>query len=285
MRTIKTTTKIGLARVAQRAVMAWRALLGKGAEAVVTRRGVRWALDLREGIDFSIWLLGSFEPGTVAAYLRQLVPGDTVIDVGANIGAHTLHFARAVGDSGRVVAFEPTDFAFAKLRRNIELNPHFAPRIVAVQGMLRASGSGHAAEPVYSSWPLSRETDVHPMHLGRLMSCAGASAGSLDSYVERLGLARLDLIKIDVDGFECEVLDGAVDTLRRFRPRLIMEICPYALDERQAGNVERLCDLISRAGYVLKDMDSGASLPLDAARIRGMIPPGASLNVIGVPSP
>jgi FkbM family methyltransferase len=198
--------------------------------------------------------------------------------------AHTLVFARAVGEKGLVVAFEPTDFAFAKLRRNIGLNPGLAPRIVPVQGMLRDAAGGNAAEPVYSSWPLSSEPGVHPIHLGRLMSCDGASAGALDSYVAGLGLAKADLIKIDVDGYECDVIDGAMDTLRRFRPRLVMEICPYALDERQGGSIERLCGLIARAGYSLQDIASGASLPADPRRIRDMIPPGASLNVICVPA-
>ncbi len=97
------------------------------------RRGVAWTLDLREGIDFSIWLLGAFELSTVRAYQRILRPGAIVLDIGANIGAHTLHLARAVGTEGKVWAIEPTDYAMGKLKTNIALNPELAPRIVGCQ--------------------------------------------------------------------------------------------------------------------------------------------------------
>ena len=97
---IKTKQKILLARWVQLLVMAARRLAGRGPSTQVTRQGIRWAQDLREGIDFSIWLLGSFEPETVRCYQRLIRPGDVVLDIGANIGAHTLPLARAVGPSG-----------------------------------------------------------------------------------------------------------------------------------------------------------------------------------------
>lgn len=86
----------------------------------VRRDGIHWDLDLSEGIDFAIFLLGGLELRTLRLYRRLVQPGDTVLDVGANIGAHALPLARLVGASGRVVAFEPTQFAFCKLQRNLE---------------------------------------------------------------------------------------------------------------------------------------------------------------------
>src|ERR1700732_2573671 len=113
---LTTRQKIALARTVQRPVIAWRGLATLGPVTTVRRRRVRWTLDLREGIDFSIWLLGAFELATVRAYERIVRPGDTVLDIGANIGAHVLHLARAVGAEGKVWAIEPTDYAINKLK-------------------------------------------------------------------------------------------------------------------------------------------------------------------------
>src|SRR5688572_20988587 len=107
-RLFSTAQKVGLAKMASRVVLSCRKLLGRPAQAQFVRDGIRWQLDLREGIDFSIYLLGSFEPATVRAYRRIVKPGQTVLDIGANIGAHTLPLARLVGPGGRVIAFEPT---------------------------------------------------------------------------------------------------------------------------------------------------------------------------------
>ena len=92
---LTTKTKIALAGLAYRAIAMSRGLVGKGKQVEVRRGGVRWCLDLNEGIDFSIYLLGAFEKST-AATLRSLVkPGDTVLDIGANVGAHTLGLAQS----------------------------------------------------------------------------------------------------------------------------------------------------------------------------------------------
>src|SRR6185436_2807994 len=107
---LNTSRKIIFARWLSRAVIFLRRLTGRGAEIAVRRSGVLWHVDLNEGIDFSIWLLGGFEPRTLKQYEELVKPGAIVIDVGANVGAHTLPFARLVGPSGRVLAVEPTQW-------------------------------------------------------------------------------------------------------------------------------------------------------------------------------
>ena len=86
--------KIFIARQLNRVLRIARRLVGRDMRTVCDRRGVRWALDLDEGIDLSIYLLGAYEPRTLHAYTRHIRPGAVVFDIGANIGAHTLHFAR-----------------------------------------------------------------------------------------------------------------------------------------------------------------------------------------------
>src|SRR6266850_1982257 len=121
---LSTKTKIRLATFLSRSVRAVRRMAGAKNDLVVVQRGgLRWQLDLNEGIDFSIYLLGAFERSAISTYRRLIPPAAVVLDIGANVGAHTLHLARAVGEDGRVYAFEPTVYAFDKLQRNLALNP------------------------------------------------------------------------------------------------------------------------------------------------------------------
>jgi len=107
-----------------------------------------------EGIDFSIYLLGAFERSTVRALQKLVIPGSVVFDIGANIGAHTLGLARSVGPAGRVFAIEPSDFAFAKLKRNLALNPELESRTHAHQILLAAEIEALLPPTIYASWPL-----------------------------------------------------------------------------------------------------------------------------------
>src|SRR3954452_9474462 len=112
---MKTVYKIGAARMIYRAVHAGRALLGRTDRDIVVRDGISYDLDLSQGIDFAIYLGNIYERQTRAALRKLVSPGVLVLDIGANIGAHTLDLARQVGADARVLAFEPTDYAFRKL--------------------------------------------------------------------------------------------------------------------------------------------------------------------------
>jgi len=276
---LTTKTKVFLAGLAYQFISLGRGMAGKSDSVIVERHGIRYHLDLNEGIDFSIYLLGAFEPGTRKT-LRALVnPGDTVFDIGANVGAHTLTLAESVSRSGKVFAFEPADFAFDKLQRNLALNPELAPRTFPQQIVLAAKPSEQPEPEIYASWPLESGAAVHPKHRGRLVSAARARVDTLDAFVAHQGLARLDLIKIDVDGHELPVFQGAAETLRRFHPVLVMEMSPYIHAER-GHNFADFVALLKNSGYALTDADNGRPVPLDATQLERLIPDGASINVV-----
>src|SRR5262249_11173274 len=146
-----------------------------------------------------------------------------VFDIGANIGAHTLGLARSVGYDGRVFAFEPADFAFAKLKRNLALNPELEARTCVHQNLLATEPAAPTQPEIYASWPLKTRDPVHPKHRGRLVAAHGASVDSIDNFSMRAGISRLNLMKLDVDGQEMPVLRGGLGTLAKFRPTLVME--------------------------------------------------------------
>jgi FkbM family methyltransferase len=281
---LTTKTKIQLASVLSRGVRFVRRIAGTKNDLVeVKRDNLRWQLDLNEGIDFSIYALGVFERSTVMTYRRLVCPGDVVLDIGANIGAHTLHLARLVGNEGRVLAFEPTLYAFNKLQRNLALNADIASRVTVEQIMLTDRADETMEVEVYSSWPLDGGRGLHAKHLGRPEALTGSRTERLDDYLTNAGIKRLDFVKLDVDGFECHVLGGGLTALKMFRPVILMELSPYVLSERGRSSAQ-LVSILKQAGYSLFRLDGKTELPDDAGLLQKLVPDGSSLNVIARPA-
>ncbi|MBB2754713.1 UNVERIFIED_ORG: FkbM family methyltransferase [Rhizobium aethiopicum] len=276
---LSTSNKILIARSLSKAVLFVRGCVGLPATVIAKRRGINWSLDLRDGVDFAIYLLGGFEVRTLDRYRELIGDGDIVLDIGANVGSHTLPLAQLVGVAGRVISFEPTAHAFAKQKANISLNPTLAQRIDAHQMMLMASAAEAMPEAVYSSWPLEVAEDLHSEHHGRLMSTQGARLGTLDETLRDLGVGKVDFIKLDVDGNELAVLLGAAVTLKEFQPRIMLELAPYVYAENP-GDFDRLLELLWEGGYEIGEMASGRKLPEDADKVRAMIPEGGGMNVL-----
>ncbi len=273
--------KVWIASRLYRVIATARSIAGCSPETRVRRRGLHWQLDLREGIDFSIFLLGAFEPSTLRAYTALLRPGAVIFDIGANIGAHTLHFARLAGPNGRVYAFEPTDFAFTKLKRNIALNPELAPRILPVQAFLVDRADALAPITVSSSWPIDVAAKAGNEHGGQPQALNNAVALTADQFCQQHGIAHIDLVKIDVDGNELTVLRGFEETLRRLRPRILMEFAPfvYARPEDFTELIQRLDAL----GYRIQTEDGRHDLPSEPALLLRRIPHGAIVNALLTP--
>jgi FkbM family methyltransferase len=276
---MKTIHKIAAARAIYRVVRAGRSVLGRGDREVVVRGGITYELDLFQGIDFAIYLANSYERQTRLALSRLVTPSSLVLDIGANIGAHTLHLAQLVGASGRVIAFEPTDFAFRKLCRNLELNPALETRVTPCHCFLTERDEDQVPSTIYSSWPLARDAGLHAQHLGREMRTEAARARSLDSVLTELADRKVGLVKLDVDGFECDVLRGATKLLRETRPIFVMELAPYVLEEH-GTSLEQLLSFFIPNGYSFYEERNGKPLPSTARELQRMIADGAGINAI-----
>jgi FkbM family methyltransferase len=232
--------------------------------------GIKFELDLREVIDASLYYSGTFEEDSEKAIASLVGPGMTVLDIGANIGYHTFALARLVGPQGLVVAIEPTAHAFAKLTRNASLNAFGNIRCLNLGLGDRDLGVVDAG--FQSSYRLDGKDTVEQERI---------EIETLDSVVDREKLARLDFIKMDVDGYEGKVFTGAERTLARFQPRILFEFCPAGM--RHVGDdPEKLLGQIEAAGYLLRD-EHGRTIT-DPRHFHAQIPNGNSANLVAIPA-
>jgi FkbM family methyltransferase len=144
--------------------------------------------------------------------------GDVVIDAGGCWGDTSLQFACAAGPEGHVYTFEFVPSNLGVMRRNIEINPHLAPRITLVQHPVGAQSGDKMF--FLENGPASRVASTKVDD--RYIEC---EILSIDRLVATRNIGKVDFIKMDVEGSELDALKGAEDTIRRFRPKLA--ICIY----------------------------------------------------------
>lgn len=269
-----------MARLASKIICFCRGMVGLPSTSVFNRRSINYELDLNEGIDLALFLFGSFEPDVVGYYSRVLGNGSVAIDVGANVGAHTLRMAELCGNSGMVIAVEPTAWAFKKLMKNIALNPLLRPHIRAMQAFLGSSSDRSLPLEVCSSWPMNVSSNSKEARSeGRPYSTAGAIQTSLDELVYQNGMPKVDFLKVDVDGNEIDVLAGASETLRRFKPALVIELAPYVYPDGDKG-VLKILQMLADVGYLVVRIGQRNISLSRPAEILGSIPDSGGINCL-----
>lgn len=227
-------------------------------------RWVRWegaelAIDAADSLGLASG--NPFEPAVAQALRRHVRPGDTVVDVGANVGCFTALLAQAVGPAGRVHAIEPEPGNLALLRQSVSRNGWDQ---VTLHGVAAADRDGTLA--------LHTSTFNNGMH--RLYESVCCDGQVVQVPVRRLddllAGSRVDLLKLDVEGYEWAVVQGA-EHLLRANPALVVvtEYCPSAMLEA-GGSPTAFLDRLARLGLVPHELDGtplhGPSLREEATR-------------------
>lgn len=215
----------------------------------------------------SLELYGEFSEGEVELFRQMLQPGHVVVEAGANIGAHTLFLAQAVGPSGAVVAFEPQRLVFQTLCANLALND-----LTNVRACHAAVGNA----PGFITVPLldpSRPQNFGGLGLGNWAKGEQVPVMTIDSFE----LARCDLLKADVEGMEAEVLTGAAQTIRRHRPVLYVE---NDREEKSEALIRLIFELGYRAWWHLPPLFNPANFRAHRENVFGSV---VSLNLLCVP--
>ena len=193
---------------------------------------------------------GHFEEAVARLASSLVDPDRDVIDVGANIGLYTVLTARRL-NAGRVLAAEPTGAAFARLQANLAING-VTERVILFKGLLgKSQGDGSINVIPGREEYSSVGTLVHPSIAGEVSNIERVPATTIDQLVEQHDLSPA-LIKIDVEGGEEAVLDGARETLARHRPVILSEFAAVLL--AQCGSTPRgLLEKFDKWGYDVRD--------------------------------
>jgi FkbM family methyltransferase len=184
-------------------------------------------------------LHGNWENAEVDFMLSCLKPGDGMIDAGANIGVYTIQAANAVGENGKVYAFEPMRKTFDMLSRTVAANGFEKRCMLFNEGLGAGMGSGS-------------------FHLNSHATNPGSSYISIGSEGERIQIRPIDsidydcpirFIKIDVEGFEPHIINGARQTIARHGPVILTEFFPRSLREIGGVSGERYVAMLEEIGY------------------------------------
>jgi len=182
---------------------------------------------------------GIWESNETAA-TKKIIKSDWVVfDIGANIGYFTLLMSKLVGKNGYVYCFETTTYGYNRLKKNISLNPDLLQHNIVVNKKGLSSCTENKIEALESRFS-ARLLAHSEKELIEFIT--------LDDYVTLLKLDRVDYIKIDVDGYDYEVIQGSAKILKKFRPIVMAEICNRELNKRGI-NVISYLELYLQYGY------------------------------------
>lgn len=245
----------------------------------IQREGINFEVDLAEGIDLHLFLFGSFQEHVYSNPLIALPKDAIIFDVGGNVGIMSLFFAQKASQ-GMVYAFEPTNYALKKFKKNLELNPELAKRIKVNQCFIYSSIEDEPELEAFSSWKLTGNEKRHHVHKGIAKSAENIVAITLDFFVKEKRIDKLDLIKIDTDGYELEVLKGGKKLLATLQPKVIFEIGQYIMREKQVSFADYL-SLFSEVNYKILNT-KGIQVTIE--NYRKLIPKNGTVDLIAVPS-
>ena len=223
-----------------------------------------------------LFLTGNFEPNELTWISQTLTEGMTVIDIGAHMGIYSMIASKLVGETGAVVAVEPSSREFQRLTFHVTLNDlknvHCLPEAAS-------DAPGEATLKVASEWNSGHNT------FGGFSNSSVEKAKdepvrmrTVDAIVAAQRLERVDVIKIDVEGHELKVLAGASETLARFRPRVLIQVFEETL-RAQGASVDDVLISLEQRGYVLHEFSEASGYLVPLTRTIG----NESRNLVALP--
>ena len=220
-----------------------RSLCDKDVE--IDASGCQWIVpSLREPIAFHLLINGVYEPETIKLLPDHLDSGAVFVDVGANIGAFTVLASKKVGSGGKVIAIEPSPRIFPYLEKNISLN-----HLSNVRTKQCAACDLDAQQLRFYEAP------VDHFGMGSLApqfheASVSVAAQTLDHILAEEKIKHVNILKVDVEGFEAAVFKGARQLLTGKNPPLIVfELCDWAEARVPKGKVGDAQQVLKEWGY------------------------------------
>lgn len=197
-------------------------------------------------VDNDIFLHNVYESYFLSILKKELKEGAVFVDIGANIGQHSLFASQIVGDKGKVISFEPIPRIFEQFSRSVEENRKYKK---CNNILLHNIACGDVIENMYiyiCEDNVGASSLVTKERVGEKIS---VKIDIADKILETE--KRIDFIKIDVEGFEWEVLKGLEYTIKKFRPKLFLEYSPfyYRLKDPEIG--KKILDFFFLKNYYI----------------------------------
>jgi FkbM family methyltransferase len=187
-------------------------------------------------------LVPEYEQEVFDKLFKVLRPGSVFIDVGAHIGRYSFPIAKLVSENGLVIAIEPDPLAFKALLMGVKLN-----NLRNVLALNIALGDSEGKAILCQKLATAASSIIEFDKCQRFVE---VPLKRFDSVVEELRLKRVDAIKIDVEGAEIQVLKGAVNTITRFKPFIVIEV--------RNSNTNEFVRIMKSLGYSCKELIKGA---------------------------
>ncbi|HQV01375.1 MAG TPA: FkbM family methyltransferase [Bacteroidia bacterium] len=212
--------------------------------------GVKYQLYLNQWMEYALYF--GIQTEDKAALYKLIKPDFHVIDVGVNFGETLLNIAKLTGANGHVIGFEPMPAIFKKCQDNMKLNT-FANITLEPFALSDVEATVQITDPLNGN---SGGTYISSAFTN---SSLQVQAITLDDYLNRHSINKIDLIKIDVEGYELHVLQGAKQTLLKHKPVLYIELCDAHL--KRAGNSSlALIVFLQALNYGIKKADTGETI-------------------------
>lgn len=205
-------------------------------------------------IDKHIFLYGVYEPFILDLFSIHLKPGQTFIDIGANIGQHSMYAASIVGKYGSVHAFEPIPSLFKQIKDSVDIN-HFE-NIVHVHNY--ALGETEKDEKLFISKNKGGSSLVNDDETQDVITVPIKNGDR-----ELAELQEVHVIKIDVEGYEYEVLEGIKQTLGLHRPVIFIEFSGNFYYQQRKEHGIKILKLLRDLGYELFDIEDELKKVMD----------------------
>ncbi len=206
-----------------------------------TRHGIKYKLDLSDIVDWFIYF--GFQELSRQKLYDLMKADQTIIDIGANIGDVSLHAAQFVGQTGNVHSFEPDPTNYKRFETNLDLNL-FSNIHKNKVGLGDKAGTYNIANIDSGNQGMNRIVHEESSN----SKTQQIQVSTLDSYVLEKKLDKVDLIKIDVEGFEYNVLKGSKTVIDTFHPTFFIELDDDNLIE-QGSSANKLVKLLEDGGY------------------------------------
>jgi FkbM family methyltransferase len=179
---------------------------------------------------------------------NKLSPSDCFIDVGANIGQYSLFASKCI-PSGRVISFEPVKEIFNQFKESV-----FKNKIQNITLYNKACGDSKQHVTIYKKNGDAGGSSIINLDFGKKETVELIEVVTLDDIL--INIEKISFIKIDVEGYEYEVLCGAQKIIHKFKPVLLIEYSPHIYCKNKEENGKLILDFLLKNKYIIKDLEN-----------------------------